>query len=362
MCFFRVLAAKNAKLDVSLPNLATALHLAVRGGSEPLVQALLAKGLDPNTTGPKAYTPLHLAALHSHPVLVEMLLKAEAQVHSEIKIYQNKYHLHFLCLFIINFRCFHFLVFILKANVVAQDGSTPLHLASRRGHADTLNRLLQVKVHTEVRDRQGRTALHWAASTQAESPAVNMLLSAGANPDAPDKQKKTPLHLAAAAGKTEAVAALFSHKARGGAKDIHGSTPLHYAAARGHDGVVKLLLSVQKKIGVDERNTWRKTPLHTAAEKGHTEAVVSLLRAGAKVNMLDNCKDTPLHCAARAGSRDVVRELVSWEPGKGRQGGKADLQAVNTVGKTPLQVAESGDTQEHRDIVAIIKRKMVLIK
>ncbi|CAL8309147.1 unnamed protein product [Lota lota] len=324
---FRVLAAKHAKLDVSLPNMATALHLAVRGGNEPLVQALLAKGLDPNTTGPKTYTPLHLAALHSHPALVEMLLKAEAQ-----------------------------------ANAVAQDGSTPLHLASRHGHADTLNRLLQVKVHTEARDRQGRTALHWAASTQAETPAVDMLLAAGANPDAADKQKKTPLHLAAAAGKTDAVAALFSHKARGGAKDMHGSTPLHYAAARGHDGVVKLLLSAQKKKGVDERNTWRKTPLHAAAEKGHTEAVASLLRAGAKVNTLDTCKDTPLHCAARAGSRDVVRELVSWEPGKGRQGGKANLQAVNNVGKTPLQVAESGDTQEHRDIVAIIKRKMVLIK
>jgi ankyrin repeat protein len=86
MCFFRVLAGKNAKLDVSLPNLATALHLAVRSGSELLVQALLAKGLDPNATGPKAYTPLHLAALHSHPALVEMLLKAEAQVNSEIKI------------------------------------------------------------------------------------------------------------------------------------------------------------------------------------------------------------------------------------------------------------------------------------
>ncbi|XP_059922497.1 CARD- and ANK-domain containing inflammasome adapter protein [Gadus macrocephalus] len=324
---FRVLAGKNAKLDVSLPNLATALHLAVRSGSELLVQALLAKGLDPNATGPKAYTPLHLAALHSHPALVEMLLKAEAQ-----------------------------------ANAVAQDGSTPLHLASRRGHADTLNRLLQVKVHTEIRDRQGRTALHWAASTQTEGPAVDMLLSAGANPDAADKQKKTPLHLAAAAGQTEAVAALFTHKARVGAKDMHGSTPLHYAAGRGHDEAVKLLLSAQKKHGVDQRNTWRKTPLHTAAEKGHTEAVASLLRAGAKVNTLDNCKDTPLHCAVRAGSRDAVRELVSWEPGKGRQGGKADLQAVNNVGKTPLQVAESEDTQEHRDIVAIIKRKMVLIK
>ncbi|CAL8254722.1 unnamed protein product [Merluccius merluccius] len=324
---FRALAAKQAKLDVTLPNLSTALHLAVRSGSEPLVQALLAKGLDPNTTGPKAYTPLHLAALHSNPALVEMLLKADAQ-----------------------------------ANAVAQDGSTPLHLASRHGHADTLKQLLRVKVHTETRDRQGRTALHWAACSQAETPAVDMLLSAGAHPDAADKQKKTPLHLAAAMGKADAVAALFSHKARGGAKDMHGSTPLHYAAARGHGGVLELLLSTQRRRGVDERNAWRKTPLHAAAEKGHAAAVASLLRAGAKVNALDNCKDTPLHCAARAGSRDVVRELVSWDPRQGRQGGKANLQAVNNVGKTPLQVAESGDTQEHEDIVAIIKRKMVLIK
>ncbi|KAM4629266.1 CARD- and ANK-domain containing inflammasome adapter protein [Polymixia lowei] len=322
---FRALAAKQARLDATLPNLSSALHLAVHSGSVPIVQALLEKGLDPNTTGPKAHTTLHLAARRNTSGLVGLLLKAGAQ-----------------------------------ANAETQDGLTPLHIASQQGHAESVTQLLQGKADLGARDRQGRTALHLAVSTEGESRVVDLLLSAGANPNTTDKEKKTALHLAAMEGKVDALMSLLSHKGRGGAKDMDGSTPLHYAAASGHYAVVTALLRALKKKEIDERNVWRKTPLHAAAEKGHDGVAELLLGAGAKINAIDNSKDTPLHCAARSGHQEVVRRLLSW--GQAGQGKKANLQATNNVGKSPLQVAEGGDTPGHEDTATLLKRKMFLIR
>ncbi|KAM6963017.1 CARD- and ANK-domain containing inflammasome adapter protein [Aplochiton taeniatus] len=319
---FRALVSKQAPVNSTLPDLSSALHLAVQRGSGPITQLLLEKGLDPNTAGPKAHTPLHLAAQHNRSALVELLIRAGAQV-----------------------------------NGVAQDGLTPLHIASKQGHAEMVTLLLQGHADPGMRDRQGRTALHWAVSTQEESPIVGLLLSAGANPNITDKEKKSALHLAAMEGRVDAVTSLLSRKAKGGAKDMDGSTPLHYAAANGHAKVAAALLSSLKNKGVDERNVWRKTALHGAAERGHGSMVELLLRTGAKINAMDNSRDTPLHCAARTGHQEVVRRLMDWE-----QGEKASLHATNNVKKTPLQVAETGNRLEHAAIVTLLKRKMLIIK
>ncbi|XP_042340035.1 CARD- and ANK-domain containing inflammasome adapter protein [Plectropomus leopardus] len=325
---FRVLVAKKAKLDPTLSDLSSALHLAVHGGSVPIVQTLLDKGLDPNITGPKAQTPLHLVAQCNRPELVDLFLRAGAQV-----------------------------------NAVAQDGLTPLHVASQQGHADAVTQLLQGKADPGVKDKLGRTALHWAAFSKEENCVVDLLLSSKANTNTTDNEKKTALHLAAMEGNVHAVASLLSQKAKGGAKDMDGSTPLHYAAAGGHASVVSTLLQSLSNKGIDERNVWRKTPLHAAAERGHDIVVRLLLEAGAKINSSDQSKDTPLHCAARGGHQEAVKRLVNWGQGglMGRQK-RVDLQATNNVGKTPLQVAESGGTPEHESIAALLKKKMFLIK
>uniref|UniRef100_A0A667YT92 CARD- and ANK-containing Inflammasome Adaptor Protein n=1 Tax=Myripristis murdjan TaxID=586833 RepID=A0A667YT92_9TELE len=184
-----------------------------------------------------------------------------------------------------------------------------------------------------------------------------------ANPNTTDREKKTALHLAATQGNTHAVTSLLSHKVKGGTKDMDGSTPLHHAAACGHAAVVTALLHSLKNKGLEVRNVWRKTPLHAAAERGHDSVVELLLDAGANINAKDNSKDTPLHCAARGGHHEVVRRLVGrGQTGSLGRGKRANLQATNNVGKTPLQVAERGDTVGHEDIASFLKRKMFLIK
>ncbi|KAK7888960.1 hypothetical protein WMY93_024520 [Mugilogobius chulae] len=323
---FRVLLEKHANEDATLPDGTSVLHLAAQGGSVLIMEELLQKGLNPNTVGPKAQTPLHVAAASPKPDMTLLLLTAGAQI-----------------------------------NASAQDGVTPLHVACQHGNQEIVASLLKNKVQIEAADKLGRTALHWASVCPKESSVLNILLSSKVNANALDNEKKSALHLAAMEGRLEHVTSLLSHKAKVGAKDKNGSTPMHYAAAGGHTSIVSALLQSLKNKSVDERNTWKKTPLHVAAEKGHDTVVSLLLEAGANINSKDQSKDTPLHCAVRGGHQEVVKRLVDWGQGSGRNK-KADLQATNSVGKTPLLLAQNEKTSEHENIATLLKRKMLIAK
>ncbi|KAL0164099.1 hypothetical protein M9458_039852, partial [Cirrhinus mrigala] len=179
-----------------------------------------------------------------------------------------------------------------------------------------------------------------------------LLLTAGSDANATEKEKKTPLHLAAMEGHTKAVSALLAGKAKVGAKDMDGCSPLHYAARNGKERAAAVLLASGKSKIVDDKNVWRRTPLHLAAEHGHELLVGILLENGAKINSLDNNKDTPLHCACRDGHVGTVQRLINWTNGE-----RAKLQATNNVNKTALQVAEAEDTQAHQNISTMLKKK-----
>ncbi|XP_017544099.1 CARD- and ANK-containing Inflammasome Adaptor Protein [Pygocentrus nattereri] len=318
---FKVLVSKKAQLDKRLPNQTSALHLAIQSGSMPLTQILLDKGLDPNSIGPKDQTPLHFSALHNQPTLMALLLHKGAQVNS-----------------------------------VTQDGLTALHLASQSGHTEAVAQLLEGRADVHTQDKQGRTALHWAAN-HGEANIIKLLLFAGADANHAEKERKTPLHLAAMAGHTDAVSTLLAGKAKCGAKDMDGCSALHYAARNGHKSVAAALLASGRIKNVDDRNVWRRTPLHLAAEHGQELLVDLLLEKQAKINAIDNNKDTPLHSACRAGHLGTVQRLVNWT-----QGQRANLQATNNVKKTALQVAETEDTLNHQSIATLLKKKMFLIK
>ncbi|XP_072552149.1 CARD- and ANK-domain containing inflammasome adapter protein [Salminus brasiliensis] len=318
---FKVLVSKKAHLDKKLPNQTSALHLAIQSGSMPVAQILLDKGIDPDSTGPKDQTPLHLSALYNQPALMALLLRRGAQV-----------------------------------NAVTQDGLTALHLASQSGHTEAVAQLLEGKADVHARDRQSRTALHWAAA-QGEAGVIKLLLYTGADASAAEKEKKTPLHLAAMAGHAEAVSTLLTGQANSGAKDMDGCSALHYAAGNGHESVAATLLTSGRNKNVDERNVWRRTPLHLAAEHGQELLVDLLLEKQAKINAMDNNKDTPLHSACRGGHLGTVQRLVNWT-----QGQRANLHATNNVKKTALQVAEAEASLNHQSIATLLKKKMFLIK
>jgi len=139
--------------------------------------------------------------------------------------------------------------------------------------AERIKELLEKGTDPNIRDGDGNTPLHFAASRGCAEVA-RLLLGHGADPNAQAKDGETPLHLAAFWGRVDVVRFLLERGADLNAKNEGGDTPLHYAAYEGHVDVVRLLL----EHGADPsiRNRDGKTPLDLAKERGHRE-VVSLI-------------------------------------------------------------------------------------
>uniref|UniRef100_A0A8C0IAS3 Ankyrin-1 n=1 Tax=Bubo bubo TaxID=30461 RepID=A0A8C0IAS3_BUBBB len=312
-----VLIKKGANFRIKTPASDTALHLAVQAGAASLTNLLLHKGMGINLRNQADETPLHVAALHNQGALVGLLVNAGAQI-----------------------------------NAVTKELFTPLHIASQRGNTDVAQQLLHHKADANVKDKQSKSPLHFAAE-RGDKTMVEILLNANADPNAQDKEKKTPLHTAAVRGHLSIVKVLLAKKGRFGAKDMDGCTPMHYAAIGGNTEIVKILLTSGKNKNIDDRNIWRKTALHISAEHGHSDLINLLLSHGAAINALDSSKDTPLHCACKAGHFNAANSLVNWS-----QGEKANLLAANSLKKTPLQVAESNKTENQAQIVTLLKKKI----
>ncbi len=113
-------------------------------------------------------------------------------------------------------------------------GEETLHdLAARDGVAQ-IARAIAAGVPVDVRDAEGRTALH-VATAEVHLFSVMMLLAKGANPNARDRANRTPLHLAAAGdaakeGERYQIAKVLLGKgADPTARDARGKRPYDYA-------------------------------------------------------------------------------------------------------------------------------------
>lgn len=196
--------------------------------------------------------------------------------------------------------------------------------AARKGNNNLLERLLELSIPINSRNREGDTALIVAAS-KGWIETISFLIEKGADIHAINKEGWTPLLAAASAGHTEAVRYLIEKGASIKCSCTFGNTPLLFAAHKGHRALIELLLA--KGAYIEETNKQKYTALLAAAEGGHNDCVALLLDRDAYIEARNYQKETPLLVAANGGYEEIVRVLLD----RG-----ADINAQNKDGDTAL--------------------------
>ena len=165
------------------------------------------------------HTPLHLAALHGHFDLAQLLIQADAEVNAAAEL----------------------------------NADTPLHMASKRGRPKLAQMLVEAGANVHAKRIGGETPLHDAAMCDCVDVA-QILVEAGATVDAPQSQfPGTPLHVAAEAGSLRVARFLVQAGASVSTFCGCGFTPLHVAVRHGHLDLARMLVSAGADAEVRSR-------------------------------------------------------------------------------------------------------------
>ncbi|KAK2809089.1 hypothetical protein FQN50_004143 [Emmonsiellopsis sp. PD_5] len=181
------------------------LHLAASFGLLKSTSALLEKNANIESPDGAGNTPLLLAAMEGHDVVVKLLLEKNANTES-----------------------------------LDESGCTPLLLAAMEGHYAVVRLLLEKNANTESLDEYGWTPLLYAAM-EGHDLVVKLLLEKNANIEFRDSVGQTPLSLAAKKGHEGVVRLLVEKNANIDCVNDAGWTAFSLAIRYGHDGVVKIL-------------------------------------------------------------------------------------------------------------------------
>ena len=199
----------------------------------------------------------------------------------------------------------------------AKDGShfvTPLIIAARNGHLNSVKILLKYGAEIETRGTlkiedeviEGCTPL-WAAATTGHLDVVKLLIERNADVDGRKSTDSTPLRAAAHDGHLDVVRCLVERGADVNARTQYKATPIMAACDYGHVSIITYLIN--KGAFVDLQAKSGNTALHYAAQRGHLEVVSQLLSLGAS-QLPNNQGLTPLLYACDKRSIEIVEYLI----------------------------------------------------
>ncbi|GAA6099709.1 ankyrin repeat domain-containing protein 27 isoform X1, partial [Tachysurus ichikawai] len=146
-----------------------------------------------NCSSADGFTPLHVAALHGHTVLVSLLIRHGANINACNS--QNATPLHLACQNSHTQVVSSLVECNAKLNKKDQFGNTPLIQSCLKGHEETVSVLIQSGASLNLANNQGNTALHEAVRG-AHQGLVELLLQAGALTHLRNKRQRTALDCA----------------------------------------------------------------------------------------------------------------------------------------------------------------------
>jgi ankyrin repeat protein len=154
---------------------------------------------------------------------------------------------------------------------------------------------------------------------------LKSLLEHGVNANSADRREITPLMYAAEIGSPDAMKLLLEHGAEVNAQNAFGSTALMWSVSDPRK--VRLLLDHGADVNKVAR-TGRTALIIAAFTDPSAEVARLLLSAGAKVDVMDRRKVTPLNAATFGNDTETIHLLIEAD---------ADMETADTfIGMTPL--------------------------
>ncbi|NWV39530.1 ANR16 protein, partial [Grantiella picta] len=289
------------------------LHHAARFGQRDVLELLVRDfGMDVEVANADYKRPIHEAAAMGHRECVAFLLESRASVDCLKKADWTP--LMMACtrknLEVIRTLLEH------GANPLLRnkDGWNCFHIASREGHPEVLQYLLDVSPSCwDTESTTGRTPLHTAGFWSCQQPCPGFVSSPRCqySPDSRDSCGVTPFMDALQNGHVGIARLLLEkHQACPTAVDALGAQALHRAAVTAQDGSIQFLVS-ELGVDVNGRATSLQLPaLHYAAKEGHGHTILTLLSLGADVQAKDGKGRSALHVASAGQQAEAIRILL----------------------------------------------------
>uniref|UniRef100_A0A8C9WI48 Nuclear factor of kappa light polypeptide gene enhancer in B-cells 2 (p49/p100) n=1 Tax=Scleropages formosus TaxID=113540 RepID=A0A8C9WI48_SCLFO len=228
-----------------------------------------------------------------------------------------------------------------------ENGDTPLHLAIIHQQLPVIEQLVHaiVSMHQQklldTRNHLGQTPLHLAVITR-QPKVVDFLMRAGADPSLFDRDGRSAVHLAATLGDEHTLRAVLAclaeqHAYLVNTADNSGFLPLHLAVRKGGERCLRALVEGGARVDAVELKSGC-TALHVAVKENLFKVAFLLItELKADVNAVTFAGNAPLHLAACLGSPTLCSMLIA-------AGAQKDAE-----NDEPLFISSSSD-EEHEEV------------
>jgi ankyrin repeat protein len=302
------------------------LESAIRKGDTSSVRGILRKSPSiTNCANGNGASPLHVAAEHNQPQIVQLLVAAGADVSAKF----------------------------------GRSGHTPLSWAVTVGSFDAAETLVQTGVKPDLFCAAGMGDLRAVRSFFTEEGSLTVGASQTGStryntdgnifscpPSIDVEIISDALYAAARNGRASVVKELLAHKPDLAFRAYMGGTPLHWAHFSGSRETIDLLRAAgANPSSLDHafKCTPRAFGICVPANWGISRLVSERLREDPSLASIFEGRGTPLHEAARGGQRAIVELLL---------GAGADPSLRDKDGKTTLELAQDN---EHTEVAEVLR-------